>query len=102
MMMFCERTQRPLCHCMPPEAPTAGTSQLIVLGKVAHSGLTDTAFDELRADILFLKHACNILRQSSNPVCGFSMMEQVRLCAVWPMENYIGSSMSLILGWTTV
>ena len=22
------------------------------------------------ADILFLKHACNILRQSSNPVCG--------------------------------
>ena len=24
----------------------------------------------LQADILFLKHACSILRQSSNPVCG--------------------------------
>ena len=23
----------------------------------------------------------------SNPVCGFSMMEQVRHCAVWPTEN---------------
>ena len=45
-----------------------------------------------RADILFLKHACSILRQSSNPVCGFSMMEQVRLCAVWPTENWLGSS----------
>ena len=21
-------------------------------------------------------------------VCGFSMMEEVRLCAVWPMENF--------------
>ena len=39
------------------------------------------------SDILFLKHACTILRQSSNPVCGFSMMEQVRFCAVWPREN---------------
>ena len=35
-----------------------------------------------RADILVLKHACSILRQSSNPVCDFSMTEQVRLCAV--------------------
>ena len=33
-------------------------------------------------DILFLRHACSILRQSSNLVCGFFMMEQVRLCAV--------------------
>ena len=29
-----------------------------------------------RADILFLKRACSILRQSSNPLCGFSLMEQ--------------------------
>ena len=35
-----------------------------------------------RADILVLKHACSIFIQSSNPVCDFSMTEQVRLCAV--------------------
>ena len=39
------------------------------------------------SDILFLKHACSIIRQSSNPACGFSMMEQVRLWVVWPTEN---------------
>ena len=36
------------------------------------------------------------------PVCGFSMMDQVRLCAVWPMENWLGSSLNQIHGWTTV
>ena len=30
------------------------------------------------------------------------MMEQVRLCAVWPMENWLGSSLNHIQGWTTV
>ena len=30
--------------------------------------------------------------QSSDHVSGFSMMEQVRLCAVWPMENWLGTS----------
>ena len=30
------------------------------------------------------------------------MMEQVRLCAVWPTENWLGSSMNHIQGWTTV
>ena len=54
------------------------------------------------SDILFLKHACSTLRQSSNNVCGFSMMEQVRLCAVWPSENWLGSPMNHILGWMTV
>ena len=49
-----------------------------------------------RPDILFLKHASSIFRQSSNPVCGFSMMEQVILCAVCPMENWHGSSMNHI------
>ena len=44
----------------------------------------------LHPDVLFLKHECSILRQSSNPVCGFAMMEQVRLCAVWPTENWLG------------
>ena len=33
-----------------------------------------------KVDILFLKHASSLFRQSSNPVCGFSMMEQVSLC----------------------
>ena len=37
-----------------------------------HSVLTERAFYKgiLGADILFLKHACSVLRQSSNPVCG--------------------------------
>ena len=54
------------------------------------------------ADIFFLKHGSSILRQSSNPVCGFSMIEQVRVCVVWPMENWLGSSMNHIQGWMTV
>ena len=51
------------------------------------------AAPDSQSDILFLKHDSSIFRQSSNPVCGFSMMEQVRFCAVWPMENWFGSSM---------
>ena len=53
------------------------------------------------ADFLALKHESSILGHSSIPVWGFSMMEQVRLCAVWPMENCIGSSLNQIQGWTT-
>ena len=53
-------------------------------------------------DILFLNHDCSILRQSSNPVCGFSMMGQVRPCAVWPMENWLGSSLNWIQAWITL
>ena len=49
-------------------------------------------------DILFLKYDSRILRQSSNPVCGLSMMEQVRLCAVWTTENWLGSSKNHIKG----
>ena len=30
------------------------------------------------------------------------MMEQVWLCAVWPMENWFGSSLNQIQGWTTL
>ena len=48
------------------------------------------------------KHGSSILRQSSNRVCGFSMMEQVRLWGVWPTENCIGFSMNHIQGWMTV
>ena len=35
-------------------------------------------------------------------VSGFSIMKQARLCAVRPMENWFGASMSQIQGWATV
>ena len=58
-----------------------------------------TAGDVLcRIDILFLKHDSSIFRQSTYSVCGFSMIEQVRLCAVWPMENWL----YLLQGWKSV
>ena len=53
-------------------------------------------------EFLALKHNSRILGHSSNPVCGFSIMEQVRLCAVWPTENWLGSSLNNIQGTTTV
>ena len=54
------------------------------------------------SESIALKHESRILGHSSNPVCGFSMMEQVRLCAVLPMENWLGSSLNQIQVWTTV
>ena len=56
----------------------------------------------LPPDFLALKHESRILGHSSNPACGFYMMEQVRLCAVRPMENWIDSSLNQIQGRTTV
>ena len=53
-------------------------------------------------EFLALKHESRILGHISNPACGFSAMEQVRLCAVWPVENWLGSSLNQIEGWTTV
>ena len=55
-----------------------------------------------REEVLALKHESRILGQSSNPVCGFSVMEQVRLCTVWTMENWLGYSLNQIQGFTTV
>ena len=54
------------------------------------------------AEFVALKQESRILVPSSNPVCGFSRMEQVRLGAVWPMENCPGSSFNQIQGWATV
>ena len=54
------------------------------------------------AEFLALKHESRILGHSSNPVCDFSMMEQVRLFDVWPMENWLDFSLNQIQGWTTV
>ena len=53
-------------------------------------------------EFLALRQESRILGHSSNPVCGFSMTEQVRLCAVWPMENWLGSSRNHIQGCITV
>ena len=53
-------------------------------------------------ELLAGKHTSRILGHSFNPVCGFFMMDQVRLCAVWPMENWFGSFFNQIQGWTTV
>ena len=53
----------------------------------------------LLPEFFALKHKSRILGHPSNPECGFSMMEQVRLCAVWPMENWIASSLKQIQGW---
>ena len=40
---------------------------------VSHLNLVDLAGYE--TDLLFLKHACSTIRQSSYPACGFSMMD---------------------------
>ena len=36
------------------------------------------------------------------PLCGFSLMEQVRLCAVWTMDSWLGSSRNNTQGLMTV
>ena len=46
----------------------------------------------LQPEFLALKHESRILGHSSNPVFGFSMIKQVRLCTVWPMKNWLGPS----------
>ena len=37
-------------------------------------------------DNFFLKHESSIFRSVIQPLCGFSVMEQVRLCTVCSME----------------
>ena len=54
------------------------------------------------SEFLALKHESRIHGHSFNIVCGLSMMQQVRLCAVWSMENWFASSLNQIHGWTTV
>ena len=48
------------------------------------------------AEFHALKDESRILGYPSNPVSGFSMMEWVRLCAVWPMENRLGPSLNRV------
>ena len=66
-------------------------------------GAAAVAGAALRADILLLKYDSRIFSQSSNPVlCGFSIMKQSKLCGVWPMENWLVSSVNHIQGRMTV
>ena len=58
----------------------------------------ESARARTRSEFLALKHESRILGHSSNPLCNFSMMEQVRLCAVWPMKNWLVSSLNQIQG----
>ena len=53
-------------------------------------------------EFLALKQESRIVGHSSNPVCGFSVIEQVRLCAVWPTESWFGSCMNHTQGCMTV
>ena len=84
---------------------TADTRELCRIGPVAldaeEGGPGDQrggAHSQPQAEIYSEEHTSSIFRQSSNPVCGCSMMEQVRLCAVWPMENWLGSPMNRTQG----
>ena len=67
------------------DSGTSGQAVMAALIENSDTFAKKTKFSQ--ADILFLKHASRIFRQSSNPVCGLSLMEQVRLCAVWPTKN---------------
>ena len=82
---------------------TMRTMIAVVISRLDREGIR-VMLSLLSADNLFLKHDSSILRQSesSNPVCGFSMMVQVRLFAVWSTENWLCSSMNHIQGWMTV
>ena len=56
------------------------------------------------SDIVVPEHESSIFRSFiQRPVCGFSMMEQVRLCAVWPTENKLGTSKTTYrVGWMSL
>ena len=78
---------------------------ILGLAAAAADNLSKMAPELLRgiseSEVLALKHESKIFRQSSNPVCGFSMREPVILCAVWPKENCLGSDLNQLQGWTT-
>ena len=82
--------------CTPLSSPSSSSSSssLAVAVITKESGWL--------SELFALNHQSRILGHSSNPVCDFSVMEQVRLCAVWAMENWLGSSFNQIQGRTTV
>ena len=81
--------------------PAAGRVHLDPIAACALLGDAAPRLGRPVSDILFLKHDSSIFRKSYNPVWGFSMMAQF-LCAVWPMENWLGSSMNHMQGWKIV
>ena len=72
-------------HCIAQGIQTCPTHRHLACAKQTSS------FQSMR--VAYLDH-------SSNPVCGFSMMELVRLCTVWPQENWLGTSKTTYrVGW---
>ena len=112
MLLPCFRNRmsdhRPLCDFHWPTSMLTLTCVMLVgfgVARRSYLKITERVGNftvTLLPELLTLKHKSRILRHSSNPVCGFFMMEQDRLCAVWPMENWLGSSQNQIQDWTTV
>ena len=108
----------PLCQFLISKSPKTFWSNKKVLGcpsrmssqriQIAslETRVLDSTFPGLNGadptEFFALKHESRILGHSSNSVCGFSMMEHVRFYAVWPMQNWPGSTLNQIQGWTTV
>ena len=57
-------------------------SALIELVALANSGIVTVSSSVSWPEISSEEHESSIFRQSSNPVSGLSMMEQVRLCCL--------------------
>ena len=69
---------------------------------IKHTCFARTCRIEGRKQMSALKHDSKIFRQSSNLVCGLSMLEEAWLCPVWPSENWLCSSWNHIQDWVTV
>ena len=65
--------------------------------RAVHFDIIHLASKGFAPEFLALKHESRMVGHSFNPVCGFSTME-IRLCAVWPMENWLGSPLNQIQG----
>jgi len=72
------------CHFSDPEHCKADLAwETFARGR----GTSFAASATMAAECLALKNESRILGHSSHPVCGFSVMEQVRLCAVGPWRT---------------
>ena len=49
-------------------------------------------------EVLALKLESRNFRQPTNPASGFSVLEQVRFFAIWPTDNWLGSSLNQMQG----
>ena len=83
-----------LCHfaSIAPPFARATTSTTTQIERRRWEYFVTSITDDIAcyvADILFPKHDSSIFRQPSNPVCGFSKMEQL-----FDPQNWLGSSMN--------